>query len=543
MNDKYSQKNKKSYKTFTLPENFSDEEMARDWTLSRRDSQMVNRYRKEFRLGIATQLCAMRLYGRFLTNLTDLSPKVVSYLSSQLTLPPTINIRVPDREATIIDQRNKILNYLEFKKYNKKSESTLAKWIKKNAATGALPDDLFSRAETYLLVNRIVLPGQSTIERLVIHICNEVHAKLFESFFKKMSKNLRSEIDDLLERDNGKQVTYFNRLKEYPPSAKIGSLQQYLDSYDRLVSTGINNFDENLINPALLNYLYRLTRRYSAHDIKRFNDHKRYALMVCFLLESRKYLLDNLVKMHDQYITEICRESRNSLEKKHKEIRKTNKQAIDVLLTIADLVVEWPEDKPIFKKDLWSKVDQSKFTSSVINLQSYKRLEERGYCDLLIKRYPSLRKYFSRFLLLPFEVAKGSGRLLKAIEIVRQLDSGQLKKLPSNVPTGFIPKELMPSLKDQAGNINRNIWEIGLALAMKDALRSRDLYLPQSRQFVSFWDLTLSNSNWNEQQEVAYQELEQPLPHEARYFLSSKYHESLSKAKGLFDGDNFAEIM
>ena len=142
-----------------------------------------------------------------------------------------------------------------------------------------------------------------------------------------------------------------------------------------------------------------------------------------------------------------------------------------------------------------------------------------------------------------FEVAKGSGRLLKAIEIVRQLDSGQLKKLPSNVPIGFIPKELKSSLKDQAGNINRNIWEIGLALVMKDALRSRDLYLPQSRQFVSFWDLTLSNSNWNEQQEVAYQELEQPLPHEARSFLSSKYHESLSKAKGLFDGDNFAEII
>mgnify|MGYP007000047811 len=75
-----------------------------------------------------------------------------------------------------------------------------------------------------------------------------------------------------------------------------------------------------------------LTKRYSAKDMKRFKDHKRYALMVCFLLESRKILLDNLVKMHDQYMTELCRQTRNSHDKKHKEFRKRQKKAIDAVL-------------------------------------------------------------------------------------------------------------------------------------------------------------------------------------------------------------------
>ena len=84
-----------------LPQRFSDEEMVRDWTLSRRDCQVVNKYRKQYRLGFAIQLCAMRLYGRFLNQLHDLSPRVISYLSSQLDLPPTLTVDVPEQHPQV----------------------------------------------------------------------------------------------------------------------------------------------------------------------------------------------------------------------------------------------------------------------------------------------------------------------------------------------------------------------------------------------------------------------------------------------------------
>ena len=175
-------------------------------------------------------------------------------------------------------------------------------------------------------------------------------------------------------------------------------------------------------------------------------------------------------------------------------------------------------------------------------MRIFKRLEERGYCDLLLTRYPSLRKYFADFIRLPFEVAKGSGPLIKAIQIVQQLDNGDLKKLPETTPIAFIPRELRRSLKDQGGSINRNVWEMGLALAMKDALRSGDLYLPQSKQHVSFWDLTLNEPNWDETRQTVYTELQQPPPHEVRAVISAQFHDSVSEAKKRFGLDNFAEI-
>ena len=78
---------------------------------------------------------------------------------------------------------------------------------------------------------------------------------------------------------------------------------------------------------------------------------------------------------------------------------------------------------------------------------------------------------------------------------------------------------------------------MGLALAMKDALRSGDLYLPQSKQHVSFWDLTLNEPNWDETKHTVYTELQQPLPHEVRSAISTQFHEAVSAAQKRFGLD------
>ena len=68
----------------------SDEEIIRDWTLLEKDKQMLTNYRISNRQDMAIQICAMRLYGRFLANYVDLSPKIISYINHQLKLSPAL---------------------------------------------------------------------------------------------------------------------------------------------------------------------------------------------------------------------------------------------------------------------------------------------------------------------------------------------------------------------------------------------------------------------------------------------------------------------
>jgi Domain of unknown function (DUF4158) len=272
---------------YPLPRDFSDEEMARDWTLSDADKREIGKYRKNSRLFFAIQLSAVRLYGRFLADVNGLSPRIISYLSNQLGLPPSLTLPTPGREATFSEYRKNILNYLGFSKYDDEAQARLQKWLEQQALQANLPDELFLRAEHYLLAERVVLPGASVLERLVISVCSETHEQLFKVLCDRLTPELRTAVDNLLVVQSGDQRSLFYLLKEYPPSATISSIQSYLERYRTLEGTGISRLEAQCVDPAFIDYLYKLARRYNARDIKRFKEYKRYAMMACFLLETR----------------------------------------------------------------------------------------------------------------------------------------------------------------------------------------------------------------------------------------------------------------
>ena len=83
---------------------------------------------------------------------------------------------------------------------------------------------------------------------------------------------------------------------------------------------------------------------------------------------------------------------------------------------------------------------------------------------------------------------------------------------------------------------------MGLALAVKDAFRSGDLYLPQSKHHVSFWDLMLSDSRWGAARDRSYRELQQPQPDHVRSNLVGQFHQTTTEAAKRFALDSFAEI-
>jgi len=406
-----------------------------------------------------------------------------------------------------------------------------------------LPQELTPLAEQFLLDAHIVLPGHTVIERKVIATCNHVHTEIFEAIYQKLTPELREDISALLNTNETQQRSYLSALKEYPPSARIKSIRTYLDRYKKLNDLNLSVFDSNFIDPLFLDYLYKLTKRYNARDIKRFDKYKRYALMICFLIESRKIILDHLVNMHDQYMMGLCRKCRNAHQEKHRKFRKKHKKAVDVILQTTDTLLELPEKESFTREDIFNQIDEEVLRQSIEDMRTFKHIEERGYSDLLLARYPSFRKYFPDFIKLPFQAQKGSQYLIEAIEIIRKLDAGDIKALPADPPTQFVPHELRAALEGKDGSFNRNIWEIGLALSMRDKLRSGDLYLPQSKQHVSFWDLMVTELRWQDIKSESFTELGMPQKHEAKSFLHVQYETAIQKAAKRWNLDDFATIV
>jgi hypothetical protein len=154
---------------------------------------------------------------------------------------------------------------------------------------------------------------------------------------------------------------------------------------------------------------------------------------------------------------------------------------------------------------------------AAIACRAYERLEERGHLDAMLSRYGTLRQYLPSFLTLPFQAAAGSEKLLQAIEILRALDAGTRAPLTSDDPHGFVQADWRPYLIEN-GQLDRHVWEISLAFAVRDALRAGSLFLSQSRDHVAFWSLVHDDRSWQTNGAQAYKAL--GLPTDPAIFLA-----------------------
>ena len=85
---------------------------------------------------------------------------------------------------------------------------------------------------------------------------------------------------------------------------------------------------------------------------------------ICGLGESRKILLDQLAKMHDQYMMELHRKSKNINDKRLKLLRKRQGRAISTARKAIDALLDWPSNEPLYVKTLWQRIDEKELRES-----------------------------------------------------------------------------------------------------------------------------------------------------------------------------------
>lgn len=323
-----------------------------------------------------------------------------------------------------------------------------------------IPENLTSEAEVFLISNKIALPTLYNLNRYINSFCSQQHEKIFTDVYQQLPESLISEIDQTLEIIPGEGITWFQKLKEYPGASSISLLQDYLQRYHRVESINLSGVDISSVPAELAQHLYQLMKYYDAFRVRRFKPPKRYSLMLLFLNESKKVLMDYLIQLHDQYISNVCRECHNAHAKILKLYKQKNERAIDKIERFVDFVLAQEENRRLSVSDLYSQSTQkSDLKQARDDMHEYKILSRFGYAKLIQNRYSSMRRYFAEFVQLPFLVERGNHALKKSIDLVRSLDSHETAKLPSDIDTKFMDSQLSIAARDQSGEIKRNLWK------------------------------------------------------------------------------------
>jgi len=499
-----------------LPADPSEDELARHWSLTPADLAEIAQCRgADHCRRFALQLCMLRAHGRFLDDYRQAPIKIVNHLSRQLGLAPVLFLDRPGREPTERVQAQRICRHLGLRRFNKAAEGNLREWLCEGALEGRTVPELLTQAEEKLRGWQVVLPGASTLERIVASVVAHTTADLFATISACLPEKLRADIELLVEVPEGDARSSLFRLKDYPKSANAAVIKGdivRLRLIDQLLDPGAGLED---LDPQIVRQIGQLGRRYDAGDLRRFAKPKRDAIVACYLVEARKVLLDQIVEMNDLFLTGMSRRSRNSVENQRKSLRRRARDGLHRVLGAIDALVaaDGTQTVTAFRDALGTPA----LVDAAIACRAYERLESRGHLDAMLARYGTLRQYLPAFLALPFQAAAGSETLLQAIAILRALDADTRGPLTPDDPYGFVQRDWRAHLVTD-GKLDRGIWEISLAFAVRDALRAGSLFLAQSRDHVSFWNLVYDDGNWQQTREQAYQRLD--LPVDGQKFLT-----------------------
>ena len=527
-----------------LPEDPSPEELAQYWTLSPQDKHEVCKCRGEAqRRRFAVQLCMLRTYGRFLPKAVPAPTAITNHLARQLDLPLVLFGDVPGRLATETDHFHHIRTYLGWQPFDDTSRVRLITWLNQRATDDLLPSILVSRAEDILRAWKIVVPARSTLDELVASVTARVQGDVYTRLTSRLTPAFIQAIDELLQVPLGGHRSMLFQLKEYPAEASYTVILRYIEHYHFLRDFGVDSIDLDGISPPMMRYLADQGKRYDVHTLRRFPEAKRYSLAACFLVEIHKTILDHIVSLHDQLLTKKIREARNAFETRYRQVRRQSRRGFAKLITTGQTLLD-PERAPeTTLADLLHELDEASLREAVRTCAERQYLEERGEIDTLRARYPGLRRYFPAFFALPFQSEPGSDAILKGLDLVQQLDNGTLQTLPPQAPTAFVPGKFHTALHQADTTVDRRTWELGLAVAVRDGLRSGDVYLPESRRHVSFANLIYDPTRWQHERDLAYTELALPQqPDDFITRLQQAFDAAAQEAARGLPGNDFVTI-
>src|SRR6266545_3470370 len=158
-------------------------ELERFFFLDDADRELIEGKRRAHnRLGFAVQLCTVRYLGVFLDDPTDVPAEVADYLAEQLDVAdPSVLKAYGERENTRLEHVRELRRVLEYKDFSE-AEAVLRAWVDARAwTTGEGPKALFDAAAGWLGERRVLLPGVTTLARLVASVREVANQRLWDT--------------------------------------------------------------------------------------------------------------------------------------------------------------------------------------------------------------------------------------------------------------------------------------------------------------------------------------------------------------------------
>lgn len=479
----------------SIPDMLDIHTLATYFTLNPQDMEIINSHRKDTnRLGFAVQLCILRYSGWTLLDIKEVPTAILEYVARQVEVEAGEFKLYGKRENTKYDHLQEIIKEYRYVRFRKKQYRKLLKILHPYAMERSNNMYLINIALEELRRRKIILPNISTIENAVWAARKNAEEAIFKILTQPLTSIQKIALDSLLQGEKGNSK--LDWLKKSPGHSSPKTFLKIIDKIEKIRNLNLNNIDIKGIPLKRIKYLSRLGANYKNTTFRRFDEQKRYAILVAFLLELAQTLTDQAFEVHDRQINSLHSKGKKKQELIQKKSSKKTNEKLGHYVSFGDAMIRARKENLDPYETLERVMSWEKFTKSVQETKELLRPED-GYLDLLPPHYSYLRRYTPRLIKsLEFQATQSSKTIIRALDKIKECNETGKIKIKDAVPVDFIKEDWEKYIYDEEGNIKRNYYEMFALTELRDKVRSGDISITGSRLHKKFEDYLVSKNEW-----------------------------------------------
>ena len=481
-----------------------NEEQLAHFHLDAADLELVGGMRGAHnRLGFAVQLGTARFLGAFLDDPTQTPPAVITTMARQLgeTPAPCLDAYRDGRQrwrhaATIREQ----YGFRDLEE-DPAAGFRLTRWLYVLCWTGDdRPGLLFDRATTWLLAHKVLLPGISTLERLISRVRHRATLRLWHRLTKALSDEQRQKLVALVETDDETLAT-LDDLRTTPKRRSPTELLRHLERIDSIRSHGLSLAPSADLPAAPLGRLARSARTAKPANLAALQEPRRTATLAALFQTLEATALDDAVELFDALASDIFTHAEEAHRKSRlRSLRDLDAAAI-ILRDVGQYVVADEDDTvPIgeWRNALFEQIARADIKAAMASVDSLvTKPDDRRYQELR-PHWRRVRTLFSAMLQrTSFQSTPTGQPVIAALNYLRDVDDWTKTRM-AGAPTEFLNAAWKRHVLDSAGQVADNrAYVFAVLEAFRAGLKRRDVFVPAGVRYADPRQGLLSGEAWN----------------------------------------------
>lgn len=232
----------------------------------------MSAYGPRNQLGLALQLTTVRFLGTFLDDPTEVPTAVVDFIAEQLGLTAD-DLKGYGEKKGRWDHQKLIRERYGYTLFDPHQWLLLGIWAYRRSWSGnERPSVLFDLATNRLVEAKILLPGVTTLERLIAGVRERVALRQFKLLSSAPTPEQRTTLQALVNVAEGGRVSQLDRYRKSPTDISGKGVVKALDRYAAIRSLGASAWNLSSVPPGRIVALARFAKAARAQAVAQLAD-------------------------------------------------------------------------------------------------------------------------------------------------------------------------------------------------------------------------------------------------------------------------------